>query len=89
MEIPEDAPPGAAVASVRAVDRDSGVLGTEGVRYTRISGPMAAFLHLDERTGKCVLLSLIDLHQYSAHRYAAFRHLAVALSDSLSKGLIL
>ena len=51
VEIPEDARPGATIAAVRAIDQDSGLLGTDGIRYTRISGPMAGFLHLDERTG--------------------------------------
>ena len=52
VEIPEDARPGATVAAVRAIDKDSGLLGTDGIRYTRISGPVAGFLHLDERTGR-------------------------------------
>ena len=51
VEIPEDARPGATIAAVRAIDKDSGLLGTDGIRYTRISGPVAGFLHLDERTG--------------------------------------
>ena len=51
VEIPEDARPGATIAAVRAIDKDSGLLGTDGIRYTRISGPAAGFLHLDERTG--------------------------------------
>ena len=51
VEIPEDARPGATIAAVRAIDKDSGLLGTDGIRYTRISGPVAGFLHLNERTG--------------------------------------
>jgi cadherin 23 len=52
VEIPEDVKPGTTVAWVRAADEDSGLFGSEGIRYTRISGPMAGYLHLDERTGK-------------------------------------
>ena len=53
VEIPEDARPGTTIAEVRAIDEDSGLLGTDGIRYTRISGPVAGFLNLDERTGTC------------------------------------
>ena len=53
VEIPEDASPGTTVAWVRAVDRDSGLLGSEGIRYTRISGPMASRLHLEPTSGEC------------------------------------
>ena len=50
--MPEDIRPGATVAWVRATDRDSGLLGTAGIRYTRLSGPVASFLRLDPDTGK-------------------------------------
>ncbi len=52
VEVSEDVSAGATLAWVRATDRDSGVFGTDGVRYTRLSGPSASLLHLDERTGE-------------------------------------
>ena len=45
-------PQGSTVAWIRATDRDSGMFGTAGIRYTRISGPMANFLQLDQQTGE-------------------------------------
>ena len=52
VEIPEDIRPGSTLAWIRATDKDSGLFGTAGIRYTRISGPMAGHLALDSQSGK-------------------------------------
>ncbi len=51
MSVPENIVPGAVIAHIRASDRDSGTFGTEGIRFTRLSGPMAKRLSLDPVTG--------------------------------------
>lgn len=51
VDIPENVSPGSTVAWIRATDRDSDLLGTAGIRFTRVSGPMSEFLRLDPRTG--------------------------------------
>ena len=51
VDVPEDVAPGETIAWVRATDRDSGLYGSAGVRYTRISGPVAKYLELDSQTG--------------------------------------
>jgi hypothetical protein len=47
--------PGEVFATLAARDADSGVLGTEGVRYTDISGPLREHLLLDPLTGRLAL----------------------------------
>ncbi len=42
-------------ATLAARDADSGVLGTEGVRFTDISGPLREHLLLDPLTGRLAL----------------------------------
>jgi hypothetical protein len=43
------------IATIEARDADSGLLGTEGIRYTDISGPLRERLHLDPVTGQLQL----------------------------------
>ena len=52
VEVPEDLATGETVAWIRATDADSGLYGTAGVRYTRITGPRSEMLQLDSQTGK-------------------------------------
>ncbi|XP_046405905.1 cadherin-23 [Ischnura elegans] len=42
---------GTTVAWVQAMDKDSGVFGTHGIRYTNLEGSVAKMLRLDELTG--------------------------------------
>ena len=51
VEIAEDVQRGATIAWIRATDEDSGLFGTAGVRYTRLSGPLAKYLELDAQSG--------------------------------------
>lgn len=37
----ENSPPGTTVVQVKAEDKDSGVFGTEGIRYTGLTGSIA------------------------------------------------
>jgi len=37
----ENSPPGTTVARIKAEDQDSGLFGTEGIRYTSITGSIA------------------------------------------------
>ena len=41
VSINENSPPGTPVVRIRADDKDSGVFGTEGIRYTGITGSIA------------------------------------------------
>ena len=50
--VSEAATAGATLAWVAATDADSGQLGTAGIRYTRIAGPLADRLLLDRNTGE-------------------------------------
>ncbi|CAL8106930.1 unnamed protein product [Orchesella dallaii] len=47
----ENSSPGTTVVQVKAVDKDSGVFGTEGIRYTSLTGSIANELNLDPMTG--------------------------------------
>ena len=40
-ELIENAPAGTTVATVKATDKDSGVFGTQGIRYTSLTGSIA------------------------------------------------
>ena len=46
--VPENVGPGSTLAWIRAEDQDSGILGTHGIRYTGLNGPLADFLELDK-----------------------------------------
>ena len=52
VEVPEDIGPGSTLAWIQATDIDSGAYGTTGIRFTRISGPMARYLELNGETGE-------------------------------------
>jgi len=41
ISIKENSPTGTVVAQVRATDEDSGLFGTEGIRYTSLTGSIA------------------------------------------------
>ena len=49
--IPENIQAGATIASIQADDKDSGYFGSEGIRYTAITGPISSALVLDNLTG--------------------------------------
>ena len=49
--------PGQVIATIEARDADSGVLGTEGIRFTDISGPLRDQLQLDPVSGELTLRS--------------------------------
>eukprot|EP00095_Tigriopus_kingsejongensis_P008988 snap_masked-scaffold783_size97670-processed-gene-0.6 protein:Tk08988 transcript:snap_masked-scaffold783_size97670-processed-gene-0.6-mRNA-1 annotation:"PREDICTED: uncharacterized protein LOC100879829" len=57
VEIPENIEPGATIAWIRATDLDSGVFGTSGIRYTRLSGPLAQYLNLNPQSGILTMAS--------------------------------
>lgn len=41
VSVPENAPKGTTVGKVQAFDEDTGVYGTEGIRYTGLGGSVA------------------------------------------------
>ncbi|ODN06167.1 Cadherin-23 [Orchesella cincta] len=51
VNLKENSAPGTTVVQVKAVDKDSGVYGTEGIRYTSLTGSIANELNLDPMTG--------------------------------------
>ncbi|TRY71883.1 hypothetical protein TCAL_08438 [Tigriopus californicus] len=51
VEIPENIDQGSTIAWIRATDQDSGSFGTSGIRYTRLSGPLAKHLDLNPQSG--------------------------------------
>ena len=51
VTIPENIKAGAIIAKINADDRDSGNFGTEGIRYTAITGPISSALVLNNLTG--------------------------------------
>lgn len=51
VEIPENIDQGSTIAWIRATDQDSGSFGTSGIRYTRLSGPLAQYLDLNPQSG--------------------------------------
>ena len=55
VSVPEDVGPGTTVARIRATDADAGLLGTAGIRYTALSGPIAEDLTINPETGAITL----------------------------------
>ncbi|CAG7830108.1 unnamed protein product [Allacma fusca] len=64
VELMENSAPGTTVATVKATDKDSGAFGTQGIRYTSLTGSIANELNLDPLTGvitiKAVEKSMLD-----------------------------
>ena len=44
IAIPENVPVGVSIAKIEAIDLDSGKFGTQGIRYTGITGKVALVL---------------------------------------------
>ncbi|KAJ8674820.1 hypothetical protein QAD02_010606 [Eretmocerus hayati] len=83
VSVPENCPVGTTVAKVQALDQDSGIYGTEGIRYTSLGGSLAHALSLNPRTG------LITVKQpgVSFDRELSSRHyLTVEARDELGRG---
>uniref|UniRef100_A0A182QBJ4 Cadherin domain-containing protein n=1 Tax=Anopheles farauti TaxID=69004 RepID=A0A182QBJ4_9DIPT len=51
IDVPENATAGTVLVQIQATDGDSGLFGTEGVRYTNLTGSISSLLELDPRTG--------------------------------------
>lgn len=55
VEVPENAIRGMHICTVKAIDLDSGIYGTSGIRYTDIRGEKASKFKLDPLTGTITL----------------------------------
>lgn len=83
VNVPENSKAGTTVASIQAVDEDSGNFGTDGIRYTALSGNIADLLSLDATTG----LITISAEGTVFDRELVDRHyLTVEVADDLGKG---
>ena len=81
--VPENVQPASTLAWIRAEDKDSGILGTTGVRYTGLNGPIADFLLLDKRSG---IVSLGNDTSVFDREKNAFHFLTVEARDDLGRG---
>ena len=55
VSIPENIKPGSTIAKIKADDKDSGYYGTEGIRYTSLTGPISKALILNNLTGEVTM----------------------------------
>jgi Cadherin domain len=82
--VPENISVGVSIAQLEAVDLDSGNFGTQGIRYTGITGSIAQLLNLDPNTGiitvKSTAGNLFDRELYDRH------YLTVEAKDNLGEG---
>ncbi|XP_063703738.1 LOW QUALITY PROTEIN: cadherin-23 [Culicoides brevitarsis] len=83
VSVPENADIGWKIAEIEAFDADSGDFGTQGIRYTNLTGSIAHLLHLDPITG---IISIqfsddaFDRELYAKH------YLTVEARDNLGTG---
>jgi hypothetical protein len=82
VTVPEDIGPGERVARVQAVDRDSGLFGTEGIRYTSVTGPASQALVLHPLTG---IITVGEGAQLDRERQAA-HYFTVEARDERGRG---
>lgn len=81
--IAENAPKGTTIAQIIASDVDSGLYGSEGIRYTDIQGELASKLDLDPITGVIKLkTSEHGLDRESVSQY----HMTIEARDDDGKG---
>uniref|UniRef100_A0A182JWJ6 Cadherin domain-containing protein n=1 Tax=Anopheles christyi TaxID=43041 RepID=A0A182JWJ6_9DIPT len=57
MDVPENVTAGTVLVQIEATDSDSGLYGTEGLRYTNLTGSISSFLHLDPHTGTVTIMA--------------------------------
>ncbi|XP_060850417.1 cadherin-23-like [Rhopalosiphum padi] len=68
--VSENSVSGKIIGKVEATDKDSGVFGTSGIRYTSIRGSCADFLKLNAESGEIIIKSdrpVFDREQISKH----------------------
>jgi hypothetical protein len=83
VTIREDIGPGETVAWVQAKDRDSGLFGSEGIRYTSVTGPVSKVLLLNPNTGLITMgegETLLDRERADSH------YLTVEARDERGRG---
>lgn len=84
VAIPENIVAGVSIARIEAIDLDSGNFGTQGIRYTGITGSIAQLLNMDQNTGvitvKSTAGSFFDRELYEKH------YLTVEAKDNLGEG---
>lgn len=82
--VPENIGVGVSIARIDAVDLDSGNFGTQGIRYTSITGSIAQMLSMDASTGVVTIKStagnFFDRELYEKH------YLTVEAKDFLGEG---
>lgn len=83
VTIREDIKPGETVARIQALDRDSGLFGTEGIQYTSVTGPVSKALVLNPLTGLITMGagdSVFDRERADSH------YLTVEARDERGRG---
>lgn len=83
VEIPENAIKGMHICTVRTTDLDSGIYGTQGIRYTEIRGEKASKFKLDPLTGMVTLKT--NDHGFDRETIAQ-HHLIVEARDNNGSG---
>ena len=81
--VPEDLQAGAEIAQIAARDPDSGVFGSEGLRFVGLQGSISRHLQLDNKTGVVSLAAggfTFDREERESH------HLTVEVRDGLGEG---
>ena len=83
ISVPENSKTGKVIASVRAVDTDSGNYGTKGIRYTGLGGSVAEYLSINSITGD---ISVISPEPLFDREFIDRHYVTVEAVDNLGKG---
>ena len=81
--VPENVAPGGTIAWIRAHDKDSGIFGSAGIRYTGLTGPIRDHLDLDPISG-IVSLAKSGTGVFDREK-SDFHYLTVEARDDLGK----
>lgn len=84
VAIPENIDIGVSIAHIESIDLDSGNYGTQGIRYTAMTGSIAQLLSLDQNSGVITIKSTVgnffDRELYERH------YLTIEAKDNLGEG---
>uniref|UniRef100_A0A182ISV2 Cadherin domain-containing protein n=1 Tax=Anopheles atroparvus TaxID=41427 RepID=A0A182ISV2_ANOAO len=86
VDVPEDVTTGTVLVRVQATDIDSGAFGTEGIRYTNLTGAIAASLKLDQHTGIITVAAPRDDPPTFDRETVPVHYLSVEARDNEGRG---
>ncbi|XP_058129586.1 cadherin-23 [Anopheles ziemanni] len=86
VNVPENVTTGTVLVRVEATDIDSGEFGTEGIRYTNLTGGIASSLKLDSQTGTITFASTREDPPTFDREIVPVHYLSVEARDNGGRG---